>query len=204
MDFTSNFKFAKALSALVFKVLGVPVSVQQENRDSSPARGFLIIANHQSLTDSLALIQAFQTPIAFWVERKFSFFPLFRQINSAMRDPYQTWKWVDSNTIQMLKTLLNNGIHLVIFLKENQNKTGWFPPDVEAAASLIRESQERVILVKIGGTGVLLPWGTIVPKINPVNITIGNPIDNPFSSQEEKFPQELVKFSTMIGNHFSR
>ena len=154
--------------------------------------GIIVAANHASFSDIPVLGCAIWRRV-FFLGRS-NLFP-----NAFFNWALQRLGWIPLKTHRLDRkafgealALLNKGNPVVIFPEGSRTEDGFLQPGRPGIGYLVAESQCQVIPVFISGTFTVLPPGAKWPRLVPVAVIFGKPLN--FSNvQNERRPKEFYE-----------
>jgi 1-acyl-sn-glycerol-3-phosphate acyltransferase len=158
----------------------------------------LILANHQSFFDPIALGLASPRPLVYLARKtlfKANWFGLLiRSLNAVPIDQDGVGK-------EGLKTIIQHlhaGEAVVVFPEGTRTETGALSPLKPGVQLLIKRARMTIVPMGIAGAFEALPWWEKVPKLAPliqearpstIAVTVGDPID---SRRYADMPREVM------------
>ena len=169
--------FARGWSRTILFFSGVRVRVLHRER-LPPARGLVVVSNHESYADILVLLanlplpvrlmakrSIFRIPVMGWSIRAAGFVPVDRGVRSR-----------GAATVEAALKLLKSGRSIVLFPEETRTRDGELLPFKPGAALLALRSGFPLLPVAITGTRRILPRGALATSPGRVVLSIGDPI----------------------------
>lgn len=169
--------FARGWARTILFFSGVRVRVLHAER-LPPARGLVVVSNHESYSDILVLLanlplpvrlmakrSIFRVPVMGWSIRAAGFVPVDRGVRSR-----------GAATVEAALKLLKSGRSIVLFPEETRTRDGELSPFKPGAALLALRSGFPLLPVAIAGTRRVLPRGTLTTTPGRVVLSIGEPI----------------------------
>ena len=168
---------------LMRAVLRGPFQLQVRGREHLPqAAPFLLVPNHASLLDPLVLGAALDTPRlqrTYWGGWTGIMFrnPVLRAFSRAARVlPVDPQRGMLAN-LAFGAAVLRRGYNLVWFPEGERSPDGRLRPFRPGIGLLLQAQPVSVVPVWIAGTYQALPRGARWPRLHPVSVTFGAPID---------------------------
>ena len=169
------------------------VRTEIKNKEKiQPGTSYIIISNHQSLYDILALVTVLGIQYRWFIKKEVLKIPLFGYGLYASRNIF-----IDrSNTARAIESInrgfrrLPKGVSVMVFAegtrspdgKIHEFKKGGFIPAVERRIPILP--------VTVNGSRRILPKGSLVLKPGKIQVVIGDPIDTVAYTHEGV--QELI------------
>lgn len=147
--------------------------------------GLLIAANHTSYLDIPALGCAL--PRRAYYLGRYDLFPN-RLLGKALRSlgwiPMRHYRF-DRESFRQAIELIKRGCAVVIYPEGTRSKDGRLGPGKPGIGIIVAETGCRVLPVYLEGTHDVLPVGARWPRLRPIRVRIGEPID--FSSDAAQY-----------------
>lgn len=185
---------ARTWARLLIRAAGCQVSVQ--NQDNIPEPGYLILANHQSFFDILAVLAEFPHPVRFVAKIELFSIPVFgrgmEKLGHIKIDRRN--REAAKRSLAIAGERVRGGIPVLAFPEGTRNKNlNQLGPFKKGPFHLAVELQAPVLPVWIEGTGAVNPPGTLIVHPRDIQIRVGNPIEvTEFDSDIEVF-MEVVR-----------
>ncbi len=159
-----------------------------------PANGpYVVIANHASMIDGFVLgvgvprplfimvkKEAFENPIIGWVLRKCLAFPIDRERP-------------DPRAIRTALQTLEDGNALGLFPEGTRNFNGQVRPFKPGALKIALKQKSAIVPAYISNTHLLMPPGAWFPRMVPIRISFGKPIELARLLDDGKKEEEIQK-----------
>jgi 1-acyl-sn-glycerol-3-phosphate acyltransferase len=175
-----------------------------------PGKHYVIIANHQSLLDILAVCAAlplnfkflakrelFQIPIMGWGMASAGYIPVDRASHRSGRE-----------AMQRITRVLNLGVSVLLFPEGTRSPDGKVQAFKMGAFKLARDNKAEILPIVIEGTGQALPkrsW--LIRKRTVFVVSIGKPVslddfaDSSMDEAKEKIRHEMISRLERIRHH---
>jgi 1-acyl-sn-glycerol-3-phosphate acyltransferase len=166
-----------------------------------PGKHYVIIANHQSLLDILAVCAAlplnfrflakrelFRIPLMGWGMASAGYIPVDRASHRSGRE-----------AVQRITRVLNLGVSVLLFPEGTRSPDGKVQAFKMGAFKLARDNKAEILPIVIEGTGQALPkksW--LIRKRTVFVVSIGKPVslddfaDNSMDEAKEKIRHEMI------------
>ncbi len=156
----------------------IRLSVSGQDRVPAPGRPFVLVANHQSYLDALALIEAVPRPLAFVAKRELAANRLLRLFLARLGtvfverfDPHRS-----AAEAGRLADELRAGRLLAFFPEGTFRDQPGLLPFRMGAFSTAAEAGVLVLPVALRGTRALMPGDSFFPRPGGAEVSIGPPI----------------------------
>lgn len=178
----------------------IPFEVKGVGRLKDHTGPFVLVANHASYLDPVAILAALDLDYAFVVKSEAARWPVVgRFIQRLGCIPVERTKADESaSSTERMKSVLAEGRSLVVFPEGTFHRSSGIRPFKLGAFKLAAESGRPLVPLALVGTRRLLRDGTIVPRRVRVAVEIGEPV-----GVEASFP-EIQKRKEEIAEALSR
>ena len=162
-------------------IVPVPVSVRGQLPGRRP---LVLVCNHSSMVDGLAMVLALPGPQAFVVTGRFESVPLLgallRRLGAVFvhRTPDAATSGAHADVDRLAAGLTDDAL-LVVFPEGSLGAHPGIRPFHHGAFLAAARSGTPVVPVAIRGARDLLPPGGRLPRRAPVEVVVGTPIDPP-------------------------
>lgn len=166
-----------------------------------PGKHYIVIANHQSMLDILAVCAAlpinfkflakrelFQIPLMGWGMASAGYIPVDRASHKSGRE-----------AMQRITRVLNLGVSVLLFPEGTRSPDGKIQAFKMGAFKLARENKVEILPVVVDGTGQALPKNSwLIKKKSTFIVSIGKPIslddfaDSSMDEAKEKIRHEMT------------
>ncbi len=162
---------------------------------------YIVIANHQSLLDILAVCAAlpinfkflakrelFQIPLMGWGMASAGYIPVDRASHKSGRE-----------AVQKIARVLNMGVSVLLFPEGTRSPDGKIQAFKMGAFKLARDNKVEILPVVVDGTGQALPkksW--LIKKKSTFIVSIGKPVtledfaDSSMDEAKERIRHEMI------------
>jgi 1-acyl-sn-glycerol-3-phosphate acyltransferase len=174
---STYYPLARLWAALSLKIFGVTVDATGTER-LEPGRDYVILANHRSHFDVLAIVNALHDRETRWVaKRELTKVPIF---GTALRVTGQII--VDrSDHEQAVRTLRENlsgrGVSVVFFPEGHRVADRQLLPFKKGGAAFAIDAGLPIVPLAVSGSERTLPTGSILPRPGAIRVLVGDPID---------------------------
>ena len=163
---------------LLLRAAGVTVTVEG-TANLSPTEAQVIVANHQSWFDILALFLTLPVEIRFVAKKELFSIPFFGQTLKALghvRLDRTNLKAAISAYEIAAKYIKEQRLSVLVFPEGTRSRTGQLQPFKTGPFVLSLQSGAPVVPVYVAGTFGILPKGSIRVRPRPVHVMVGTPI----------------------------
>ncbi len=176
--FPPAFAFCKLFFGLILRVpFGCWLRIL--GRERVPRRGGLIvIANHLSIADPIALWYASPRHICFMGRADVFDLPLIGSILRLARAIPVRQRSADRAALQQAIETVRAGEALGIFPEGECSETGELLPFLPGVLLILRQTRAPVLPVGIRGTERLIPYGKLFPRVvfSVITVRFGSPL----------------------------
>ncbi len=166
-----------------------------------PGKHYIVVANHQSLLDILAVCAAlpinfkflakrelFQIPLMGWGMASAGYIPVDRASHKSGRE-----------ALQRITQVLENGVSVLLFPEGTRSPDGKIHAFKMGAFKLARDNKVEILPIVVDGTGQALPkksW--LIKKKSTFVVSIGKPVslenfaDSSMEEAKEKIRHEMI------------
>jgi 1-acyl-sn-glycerol-3-phosphate acyltransferase len=163
---------------LLLRAAGVTVTVEG-TAHLSPSEAQVIVANHQSWFDILALFLTLPVEIRFVAKKELFSIPFFGQTLKALghvRLDRANLKQAITAYEIAATYIKQQRLSVLVFPEGTRSRTGQLQPFKSGPFVLALQSGAPVVPVYVAGTFGILPKGSIRVRPHPVQVRVGAPI----------------------------
>ena len=164
--------------SLLLRAAGVTVTVEG-TANLSPTEAQVIVANHQSWFDILALFLTLPVEIRFVAKKELFSIPFFGQTLKALGhvrlDRTNLKAAIEAYEVAA-KYIKEQRLSVLVFPEGTRSRTGQLQPFKSGPFVLALRSGAPVVPVYVAGTFGILPKGSIRVRRRPVHVMVGEPI----------------------------
>lgn len=148
--------------------------------ENVPQRGpLIVVANHASDFDPPLLSCCVRRPVSYMAKEELFRVPVLKQA-IALYGAYPVKRGsADRSAIRAAMRQLEQGWAVGIFLSGTRTPDGRIPEAKLGAAMIASKVQAPLLPVSLWGTEAILPKGSRFPRLVPVTVRIGQPIQPP-------------------------
>jgi 1-acyl-sn-glycerol-3-phosphate acyltransferase len=153
---------------------------------------YIIISNHQSLYDILALVTTLGIQYRWFIKNEILKIPLFGYALYASRNIF-----IDrSNTARAIESInrgidrLPRGVSIMVFAEGTRSPDGQISEFKKGGFVTAIRRKIHILPVSVNGSRRILPKGSFVVKPGKIQVVIGDPIDT--SGYDADKVQELI------------
>jgi 1-acyl-sn-glycerol-3-phosphate acyltransferase len=190
------YQIARLWSWVTLASSGIPVTATFEER-LDPEKGYVFLANHQSLFDIPVLIKTLPGQARFLAKRGLFWIPFFGwglwaggfiPVDRKNRQAAQ-------ETFRIAERTLRRGFSILLFPEETRSPTGELLPFKRGGTLLAQKTGFEVVPIGIRGTFDIKPKGKLHLKPRPVEIHYGRPIPSNEPDLNEKVRAEIARLA---------
>jgi len=156
------------------------VSTEIKNRDKiQPGTSYIIISNHQSLYDIIALVTTLGIQYRWFIKKEVLKIPLFGYGLYASRNIF-----IDrSNTVRAIESInkgidrLPRGVSIMVFAEGTRSPDGQIHEFKKGGFIPAVTRNIPILPVTVNGSRCVLPKGSVMVKPGKIQVIIGDPID---------------------------
>ena len=180
LDSTGNlpFSLSKVWAWIMLKVTGVRPEVTDREKIMK-GRSYVIIANHQSHFDALALVTTLGIQFRWVAKKELLKVPLFGHALSLSRNIFidRSDKKTSVRGIREGMNRLPPGASTLFFAEGTRSPDGMIQEFKKGGFATAIERGLPILPVTINGSRKVLPKGSIVFYPGPVEVVVGDPIE---------------------------
>jgi len=185
------FSLSKIWAYIMLAVSGVETEIKHRERIRE-GTSYIIISNHQSLYDIIALVTALGVQYRWFIKREILKVPLFGYGLYASRNIF-----IDrSNTAKAIESInqgidrLPRGVSIMVFAEGTRSKDGQIHEFKKGGFIAAVSRKIPILPVTVNGSRRILPKGSL--KVNPgkIQVVIGDPLETADYSTADV--QELI------------
>jgi len=180
--------FYQAFARVVLWGFGARVRVAGLEQLEPGAR-YVIVSNHQSHLDPLALVVAFRAhPLRFVAKHELARVPIFGQALRASGTVFVTRSdtRTDVGRIEEARPERLAHVSVLFFAEGTRSRTGELGPFKKGAAVFGAKTGLPLLPVGVAGSSEILPRGFRVLRRGPIGVSVGRPIPTRSRSVEER------------------
>lgn len=172
------FSLSKIWAYTMLAVSFVRTEIKNRNR-IKPKTSYIIISNHQSLYDILALVTTLGIQYRWFIKKEILKIPLFGYGLYASRNIF-----IDrSNTARAIESInkgmerLPKGVSLMVFAEGTRSPDGRIHEFKKGGFVTAVRRKIPILPVTVNGSRRILPKGSLAFKPGKIQVVIGDPID---------------------------
>jgi 1-acyl-sn-glycerol-3-phosphate acyltransferase len=172
------FSLSKIWAYIMLAVSFVRTEIKNRNR-IHPKTSYIIISNHQSLYDILALVTTLGIQYRWFIKKEVLKIPLFGYGLYASRNIF-----IDrSNTVRAIESInkgierLPKGVSLMVFAEGTRSPDGRIHEFKKGGFVTAVRRKIPILPVTVNGSRRILPKGSLAFKPGKIQVVIGDPID---------------------------
>jgi 1-acyl-sn-glycerol-3-phosphate acyltransferase len=172
------FSLSKIWAYIMLAVSFVRTEIKNRNR-IHPKTSYILISNHQSLYDILALVTTLGIQYRWFIKKEVLKIPLFGYGLYASRNIF-----IDrSNTAMAIESInkgierLPKGVSLMVFAEGTRSPDGRIHEFKKGGFVTAVRRKIPILPVTVNGSRRILPKGSLVFKPGKIQVVIGDPID---------------------------
>ena len=172
------FSLSKIWAYTMLAVSFVRTEIKNRNR-IHPKTSYILISNHQSLYDILALVTTLGIQYRWFIKKEVLKIPLFGYGLYASRNIF-----IDrSNTASAIESInkgmerLPKGVSLMVFAEGTRSPDGRIHEFKKGGFVTAVRRKIPILPVTVNGSRRILPKGSLAFKPGKIQVVIGNPID---------------------------
>jgi 1-acyl-sn-glycerol-3-phosphate acyltransferase len=169
------------------------VSTEIKNKEKiQPGTSYIIISNHQSLYDIIALVTTLGIQYRWFIKKEVLKIPIFGYALYASRNIF-----IDrANTASAIESInkgidrLPKGVSVMVFAEGTRSSDGKIAEFKKGGFVTAIRRKIPILPVTVNGSRRVLPKGSLAMKPGKIQIVIGDPIDT--SGYTTETTQELI------------
>ena len=172
------FSLSKIWAYIMLAVSFVRTEIKNRNR-IQPKTSYILISNHQSLYDILALVTTLGIQYRWFIKKEVLKIPLFGYGLYASRNIF-----IDrSNTARAIESInkgierLPKGVSLMVFAEGTRSPDGRIHEFKKGGFVTAVRRKIPILPVTVNGSRRILPKGSLAFKPGKIQVVIGDPID---------------------------
>ena len=171
--------WARSWAATILRAAGVTVTCSGLDRvDGHHSQ--IVVSNHQSWFDVLALFAAFPASLRFVAKEELRSVPVFgtviRQCGHIMIDRRNRRSAIESLS-RAARRLSERTLHVVLFPEGTRSPTGELQPFKKGAFVLAIKTQTPVLPVAVAGSRAIMAKHSYAIRSGKIDVRVGEPID---------------------------
>lgn len=195
----AGYLLAKVASSLLLRLTG---GVEATGVEFVPRRGPLIlVANHQSLLDPLALMAAIPREITFLAASYLFRIPAVGLVIKAVGALPVRGEEADLRSLRKSLALLREGKAIGLFPEGAVSRPGELRPFMPGWAYLALKSGAPVLPVILRGSSKVLPVGTFIPRPGRICVKVLPPLA--FASKKKIAQGDLERLNAILRERFA-
>lgn len=171
--------WAQGWSAVILRAAGVTVASNGLDR-VDPRRSQIVVCNHQSWFDVLALFAAFPTSLRFVAKEELRSVPVFGKAilrcGHIAIDRRNRRSAIESLQ-RAARRLRERTLHVVMFAEGTRSPTGELQPFKKGAFVLALETRTPVLPVAVVGSRAVMPKHSYAIRSGEIEVRVGEPIE---------------------------
>lgn len=171
--------WAQGWSAVLLRASGVTVTAAGLDR-VDPRRSQIVVSNHQSWFDVLALFATFPTSVRFVAKEELTSVPVFGKAflrcGHLSIDRRNRHSAIES-LHQAARRLRERTLHVVMFAEGTRSPTGELQPFKKGAFVLALETRTPVLPVAVMGSRAVMPKHGYAIRPGAIEVRVGEPIE---------------------------
>ena len=179
--------FLRLLAVLLFKTL---FRIRVTGREKIPKGGVLLVSNHTSHIDPVALGVAFPRPLYFFARWDLFSNPFFGTLIQHLHAFPVHIGGRDKDAIQGTIQKLREGKTVVLFPEGSRSRDGSFHRGQAGAGLIASKTGVPVLPAYIRGSHKVLPRGARMIRLGEVSVHFGKPL---FFSPARDVPGDIMK-----------
>lgn len=136
----------------------------------------IFVANHKSILDPIALIDALDRRVFFLASKDLYKIPILNLMLNALETIPIKKNTADVNALRSALKLLKNGYSIAVFPEGGISLDKSVKKIYKGAMYLSYKSGFPIVPVGISGTDVVLPMGEYLPHTGRISVTVGKSI----------------------------
>lgn len=171
--------WGKGWSAALLRAAGVTVTAAGLER-VDPQRSQIVVSNHRSWFDVLALFATFPTSLRFVAKEELSSIPVFGKAflrcGHISIDRRNRRRAIES-LHRAARRLRERTLHVVMFAEGTRSPTGELQPFKKGAFVLALQTRTPVLPVAIVGSGAVMPKHRYAIRSGAIEVRVGEPME---------------------------
>jgi 1-acyl-sn-glycerol-3-phosphate acyltransferase len=185
------FSISKLWAYTMLAISFVRTEIKNKNK-IQPGTSYIIISNHQSLYDIIALVTALGIQYRWFIKKEVLKIPIFGYALYATRNIF-----IDrANTASAIESInkgidrLPRGVSVMVFAEGTRSPDGHIHEFKKGGFVTAVRRKIPILPVTVNGSRRVLPKGSLVVKPGKIQVVIGDPIDT--SGYTTDIVQELI------------
>jgi 1-acyl-sn-glycerol-3-phosphate acyltransferase len=197
MSRTGNFPFtlSKIWAYVMLFIAGVRVSITGRERIRA-GQSYVIISNHQSQYDILALVTALRIQFRWVIKKEILKIPLFGYALYKSRNIF-----IDRSNPEMARASiarglnrLKPGVSVMVFAEGTRSADGRLQELKKGGFVIAREKGFPILPVTVNGSRNILPKGSLVFSPGRIRVVVGEPVAS--TGPEGEVPMDTLMSET--------
>ena len=171
--------WAKGWTAVILRAAGVTVTSTGLER-IDPRRSQVVVSNHQSWFDVLALFAAFPTSLRFVAKEELRSVPVFGKAFlrcGHLSIDRRNRRGAIESLRRAARKLRKRTLHVVLFAEGTRSPTGALRPFKKGAFVLALQTRTPVLPVAVVGSRAVMAKHSYVIRSGPIEVRVGQPIE---------------------------
>jgi 1-acyl-sn-glycerol-3-phosphate acyltransferase len=186
------FTLSKIWAHIMLKATGVHPVIRGREKIAK-GQSYIIISNHQSEYDILALVTTLRIPFRWIIKMELRKIPLFGYALYVSRnifiDRSQTEKAVKS--IKEGLDRLPKGVSVMFFAEGTRSEDGSIQPFKKGGFMMALEKSMPILPITVNGSRKVLPKKSLIFNPGPIEVVVSDPIETKGYTKEQL--QELIE-----------
>ena len=172
------FTISKAWAWIMLKVTGVRSEIRGRGK-IRPGQSYVIIPNHQSHFDILALVMRLGIQFRWIIKKELRAIPLFGFALYKSKNIFidRTDRDKAMQSIREGIRRLPPGVSVLFFAEGTRSPNGAIQPFKKGGFTTAVESDLPILPVTVNGSRKVLPKGTLAFKRGSIEVVVGDPVD---------------------------
>lgn len=197
----AGFQLSRFWALILITAAGVRLKIHHRDR-IDPGQSYIIISNHQSHFDSLALVRTLGIPYRWVAKTELQRIPLFGHALRALGTVFidRTDRESAISSIHRGVSQLPAGVSLIFFPEGTRSSDGTINSFKKGGFITALETKWPILPVTVNGSRAILPKGSLVFQSGTIEIVVGDPIESGDCKPDEiDFLMEKTR-SAIVGN----
>ncbi|MBW4697900.1 MAG: 1-acyl-sn-glycerol-3-phosphate acyltransferase [Aphanocapsa lilacina HA4352-LM1] len=186
-----------AVSPLLHTALRLRIAGAEHVPPSGPV---ILASSHASHLDPVILANCARRPVAFMAKEELFRVPVLKSLIRVYGAFPVRRGTGDRGAIRTALEALEAGWAVGIFVGGTRTADGRVATPQLGAAMIAAKAQVPIVPVAIGGTGRILPKGSVLPRLHSVAVAFGPPIDPPADTRRAALEAVTALCTAQIHN----